>query len=199
MLGFEVSRADDGGGDGYVAVAVDYAGFAKAFGGDFASRLRLVRARACRADVSCAVSRVAGRNDLAGRRLRAMTLAVRPQTPSGPAPDSGFGPQVGEGESSLLDAVSTTYVMSASASGAAGDYSASSVSPADRWNVGLGSGAFTYSYPVVVFRNGNDYIVQDVDGHLPDGLWKRAGSYEGLLSKNTRWGTYDYDLNRIGP
>ena len=50
-----------------------------------------------------------------------------------------------------------------------------------------------------VFRDGNDYIVQDIDGHLPNGLWKRAGSYEGLFSKSTRWGTYDYNLNWIGP
>ena len=50
-----------------------------------------------------------------------------------------------------------------------------------------------------VFRNGNDFIVQDIDSHLPAGLWKRGGSYEDLFSKRTRMGTYDYDLNWIGP
>lgn len=50
-----------------------------------------------------------------------------------------------------------------------------------------------------VFTNGDDFIVQDIDSHLPTGLWKRAGSYEGLFSKRTRMGTYDYDLNWIGP
>jgi hypothetical protein len=50
-----------------------------------------------------------------------------------------------------------------------------------------------------VFTNGKDYIVQDIDSHLPAGLWKRGGSYEDLFSKRTRMGTYDYELNRIGP
>jgi hypothetical protein len=50
-----------------------------------------------------------------------------------------------------------------------------------------------------VFTNGDDFIVQDIDSHLPAGRWKRAGTYEGLFSKRTRMGTYDYDLNWIGP
>ena len=50
-----------------------------------------------------------------------------------------------------------------------------------------------------VFKNGDDFIVQDIDSHLPTGLWKRGGSYEDLFSKQTRMGTYDYDLNWIGP
>jgi hypothetical protein len=50
-----------------------------------------------------------------------------------------------------------------------------------------------------VFTNGSDYIVQDIDGHLPDALWKRGRTHEDLFSKQTRMGTYDYDLNRIGP
>jgi len=50
-----------------------------------------------------------------------------------------------------------------------------------------------------VFTNGDDHIVQDIDNHLLKALWKRGGSYEDLFSKKTRMGTYDYDLNRIGP
>jgi hypothetical protein len=49
-----------------------------------------------------------------------------------------------------------------------------------------------------VFTDGQRYIVQDIDSHLPDGLWKMAGQPEDLLSKKTRMGTYDYVLNRIG-
>ncbi|MFP4355264.1 MAG: toxin C-terminal domain-containing protein [Phycisphaerae bacterium] len=30
------------------------------------------------------------------------------------------------------------------------------------------------------------------------GVWKMAESVEGLRNKNTRMGTYDSDLNRIG-
>jgi hypothetical protein len=49
-----------------------------------------------------------------------------------------------------------------------------------------------------VFTNGKDYIVQDRTAHR-GGLWKRATSFEGLRNKNTRMGTYDYNLKRAGP
>lgn len=49
-----------------------------------------------------------------------------------------------------------------------------------------------------VFTNGKDFIAQDIDGHLPDGVWKRARTYKDLFSKQTRMGTFDYKLDRIG-
>ena len=49
-----------------------------------------------------------------------------------------------------------------------------------------------------VFTNGKTFITQDVDSHA-GGLWKMARTTEGLASKSTRMGTYDYDLNYIGP
>ncbi|HWL37079.1 MAG TPA: RHS repeat-associated core domain-containing protein [Frankiaceae bacterium] len=149
FLAFEVTRADGGSSAGAVAVSIDYSGIAKAYGGNFASRLRLVRARPCPAAAPCRWAS-AGVNE--GGRLRSASVAVRPDpsvAPGAPAPDSGFGPQTGDPEaSSLLDASGgTTYMAVASASGANGDYSASQLSSADTWNVGMGSGAFTYSYP----------------------------------------------------
>ena len=50
----------------------------------------------------------------------------------------------------------------------------------------------------VIFRRGNRYIVQDIDSHM-GGTWKMADSLEGLRRKSTRMGTYDEQLNRIGP
>ncbi len=41
------------------------------------------------------------------------------------------------------------------------------------------------------------YISYDVDGHN-GGVWKMADSVEKLANKNTRLGTYDINLNRIG-
>jgi RHS repeat-associated protein len=49
-----------------------------------------------------------------------------------------------------------------------------------------------------VFRRGRSYITRDVDGHN-GGAWKKANSVRNLGSNRTRQGTYDEDLNRIGP
>lgn len=48
-----------------------------------------------------------------------------------------------------------------------------------------------------VFRRGNDYITRDVDGHN-GGAWKMAKSVKDLARKETRSGTYDANLKRIG-
>jgi filamentous hemagglutinin len=48
-----------------------------------------------------------------------------------------------------------------------------------------------------VFRRGNDFITRDLDGHN-GGAWKMADSVRNLGSKETRAGTYDVNLNRIG-
>ncbi|WP_343583468.1 hemagglutinin repeat-containing protein [Herbaspirillum sp.] len=48
-----------------------------------------------------------------------------------------------------------------------------------------------------VFKKGNFYITRDIDGHN-GGAWKMANSVENLGSKNSRLGTYDINLNRIG-
>ncbi|MFC9437641.1 toxin C-terminal domain-containing protein [Nocardia sp. NPDC057030] len=55
------------------------------------------------------------------------------------------------------------------------------------------------SHGCLIFKHSkkNLYITQDVDGHN-GGRWKMASSPEGLGSKQTRMGTYDENLNRIG-
>jgi hypothetical protein len=49
-----------------------------------------------------------------------------------------------------------------------------------------------------VFTNGKTFITQDVDAHN-GGLWKMARTVGDLGGKGTRMGTYDYDLNYVGP
>ena len=63
ILGFEVTRADGGSGVGHIAVSVDYVSLSKAFGGNFGSRLRLVRATSCTVEVACHPERVTARNE----------------------------------------------------------------------------------------------------------------------------------------
>lgn len=48
-----------------------------------------------------------------------------------------------------------------------------------------------------VFTDGKTYITRDLDGHN-GGAWKRADSVENLGSKETRIGTFDVNLKRIG-
>lgn len=154
FMAFELTRADGGSAAGAVAVTVDYSGIAKAYGGDFASRLRLVRATPCAQEVACTRPSAGAVNEGVAGRLRAASVAVRPDPavePAAPGADSGFGPQHGDTDAlSSLASSSTTYMTTSAASGANGDYSASQLSSADTWNVGIGSGAFTYSYPIDV-------------------------------------------------
>ncbi|WP_354675754.1 toxin C-terminal domain-containing protein [Pseudomonas syringae USA007] len=48
-----------------------------------------------------------------------------------------------------------------------------------------------------VFKRGNDFITRDLDGHN-GGAWKMAGSVKALGSRDTRAGTFDVNLKRIG-
>lgn len=84
-----------------------------------------------------------------------MTLSENVVT--APQPDSGFGPQAAPEPDAVTETVAlpsasapTVFAVQASANGASGDYSASTVSGAENWNVGLGSGAFTYAYPLTM-------------------------------------------------
>ncbi|QHH96410.1 toxin C-terminal domain-containing protein [Acinetobacter dispersus] len=54
-----------------------------------------------------------------------------------------------------------------------------------------------YSHNQAVYKKGKYYITPDADGHI-GGAWKMAKSVEKLASKETRMGTYDINLNRIG-
>nr|WP_257393708.1 toxin C-terminal domain-containing protein [Neisseria meningitidis] len=48
-----------------------------------------------------------------------------------------------------------------------------------------------------IFKKGKSYISRDVDSHN-GGAWKEASSPKKLNRKETRNGTFDKNLNRIG-
>ncbi|WP_428555644.1 toxin C-terminal domain-containing protein [Pseudomonas edaphica] len=48
-----------------------------------------------------------------------------------------------------------------------------------------------------VFKRGNLYITRDLDGHN-GGAWKAAKSVKDLGSRETRSGTFDVNMERIG-
>lgn len=115
------------------ALSVDYSGFKGAFGGDWASRLRLVSLQACAletpAEQDCRVqSPLKSRNDVRGRTVTA-TLP-----PSSSA----------QGGAELLLAVT------AGASGSGGSYTATSLAPSGSWSAGGSNGGFSWSMPVTV-------------------------------------------------
>ncbi|NYV74335.1 RHS repeat-associated core domain-containing protein [Streptomyces sp. UH6] len=140
-LGLTVARADDVETGGPVQVSLDYGGFAHAYGGGFASRLQLVRLPACALttpeEKGCADGTVVQgqSNDTDGHTITA-TVEAGPQKllPSGAA----------------MLSEATVYALTTGSSSDAGDYRASPVSPAGKWEVGLGSGAFTYGVPLQV-------------------------------------------------
>ncbi|MCW3815593.1 hypothetical protein ONA91_14125 [Micromonospora sp. DR5-3] len=108
------------------SVEVDYSGFRDAYGGDWGSRLRLVRLPACvlttpeRPDCRAGTP-LPSRNDVRSGRLTA-------DTPVGATP--------------------TVLAATATASGSAGDYKASALSASSSWEAGGSAGDFSWSYPM---------------------------------------------------
>ncbi|GAA3781714.1 RHS repeat-associated core domain-containing protein [Plantactinospora mayteni] len=119
----QVRRADGATGLGRVSMEVDYSGFQAAFGGDWATRLRLVRLPQCAestpAAPECQGTPVATRNNGSGRL-------------SGDVP-------IGGTESGL-------FAVQAAAAGTAGDFGQSPLSPSASWQVGGSSGDFSWQY-----------------------------------------------------
>ncbi|MEV6601325.1 polymorphic toxin-type HINT domain-containing protein [Actinoplanes sp. NPDC051346] len=113
-------------GSGVVDVDVDESSFKNAFGGDFGSRLRLVKLPAC-----------------------AMTTPelekCQTQTPVRAAASSPLSAKV-----SLAASSASVLAATAGASGSSGDYSATSLSPGGTWSVSGNTGSFTYSVPIAV-------------------------------------------------
>ncbi|MEV4722274.1 RHS repeat-associated core domain-containing protein [Micromonospora humida] len=126
---------------GAVRVGVDYAGFAEAYGGNYGSRLRLVKLPTCvlttPQQAACrSVEPLSSRNDVAARTVSAeITVggADREATVAGPsttvlAAVAGAGEEGGEG----------------------GTYAATDLKPSGSWSAGGSTGSFSYSYPLTV-------------------------------------------------
>ncbi|SNS92035.1 polymorphic toxin-type HINT domain-containing protein [Actinoplanes regularis] len=130
-------------------MTLDYKSFATAYGADWSSRLRLVTLPACALSrperAECAVKPLDSDNDVAAQTVSAEVAVA---------------------------GVSTLMAATAAASGPAGDYSASTLSPSSTWSAGGNSGAFTWSYPLRIPPSlggpapqlGLSYSSQSVDG-----------------------------------
>lgn len=127
---------EPGQGEGLaVSVVVDASGFAGAFGGDFLGRARLAVVPAC-------VLEAVGAGEVPGRDCEAERVVLPTVIDRDAATLSAQVPVSGEG--------STMVALTSSASGSSGTYAATPVNVSGSWDVGLGSGAFVWSYPLPV-------------------------------------------------
>jgi RHS repeat-associated protein len=179
-----VGRADGRSTGGEVTVSVDYSGFAGAYGADWAARLRLVQLPACALSTpqasACQGSVLASGND-------ARTHRVSAQVPVGAAASVGAAPASGSGV--------TVLAVTAGPSGSAGDFTATSLSPASSWSAGASSGDFSWSYPMRTPPGlggptpavALSYSAQSVDGHTAASNNQPSAFGEG----------FDYDPGHI--
>ncbi|WP_079178426.1 polymorphic toxin-type HINT domain-containing protein [Streptomyces mangrovisoli] len=142
---FTVARTDGATAKGAARVTMDYSGFAGAYGGDYASRLRIAQYPACVLTTpekkSCATpTYLKSSNDAAKETVTATVQAA--------GDTSGTSTQLVE--AGTTDSSATVLAATASSGGGGGDYKATSLSASAQWGVDTNSGAFTWSYPMNV-------------------------------------------------
>ncbi|MBQ0994208.1 polymorphic toxin-type HINT domain-containing protein [Micromonospora sp. H61] len=121
------------GQPGAATVSVDYRSFRDAFGGDWASRLRLFQVPECglrtpeRAD--CAATPLVSHND------GGSVSAEVPVT-------------AGASTARSTGAASTLVALAAGSSGPEGDFSATPMAASATWSAGTSTGGFSWSYPM---------------------------------------------------
>ncbi|WP_239127221.1 RHS repeat-associated core domain-containing protein [Asanoa siamensis] len=118
---------------GTAELSVDYGAFRHAYGGDWASRLRLWQLPECAvttpAAPGCAARPLPSRND---GNAGTVTADV----------------PVGAGDAAADTAAGTLIALAAGPSGAGGDFTATALSPSATWSAGGNGGGFTWSYPM---------------------------------------------------
>jgi RHS repeat-associated protein len=142
ILDIEGATGGEPDADLTVDLSVSYASFAGLYGGDWASRLRLVRLPDCRAETptapQCQPELIPSVND------------PDTQTVSGVVPVDDAELVGGQGlavRTALLGGGSVLAVT-AGVSGSAGDWSQTSLPMSSTWGTSGNSGAFTWSYPL---------------------------------------------------
>lgn len=156
-------------GGGRVKVVIDYSSLAKAYGGGFGSRLRLVQVPACALSTpqlaSCQTRTPIAFTNRAGAAQLTANLTLR----SAPSPLLSR-PAVPSAMAAASSDTTALAVVSGSG-GSQGDYAATSLNPSGTWQTS-GTGGYTYSYPIDVPAGvggsapsvGLSYDSQSVDG-----------------------------------
>ncbi|WP_053661614.1 RHS repeat-associated core domain-containing protein [Streptomyces sp. MMG1121] len=149
-MALRLTRKDKSAAPGPVGVTVDYNAFKNAYGGDFASRLRLVQMPACALTTpkkrGCSPDTrryLPVHNDVKSGRLTATVYADADPAATTAAPKPGIA---------MMSAATTSTVttLATGSSSDTGDYRASTLSPTGKWSVSNGSGDFTYDLPITL-------------------------------------------------
>ncbi|MFI5545548.1 polymorphic toxin-type HINT domain-containing protein [Streptomyces sp. NPDC051815] len=179
-----VGRSDGGAQPSSATVEVDYNSFRGAYGGDYASRLRLVELPACalttpdRAECRTQTP-LRTQNDTRTGKLSAQVDAVGAATAaSGKSSGAPAAKAAASGSATVLAAT-------AGDAGPTGDYKATSLQPSGSWSAGGSTGAFSWSYPVATPgvpgglgpQISLGYNSQSVDGRT--GMSNSQGSWIG--------------------
>lgn len=143
------------GNGGAVDITLDYADFQNAYGGDWASRLTL------RKLPQCALSSPAKKGCRKSEELRTKndvesgTLSASVALPAAPSSMEGREMPIAKAaaathSASGMAASDGTVLLAATAaaSGASGDFKATSLAPSAAWSAGGSSGAFTWTYDI---------------------------------------------------
>lgn len=140
-------RPVDDAARGPVTVGVDYAAIRNAFGGDWASRLRLVALPECalttpdKPECRVATELPSARNDTAASRLVA-------DVDLGATQPTGTGSDKARAASPSLSGGVMVLAATADASSGSGDYKATSLEATGSWQVSGNSGSFAWTYPI---------------------------------------------------
>ncbi|MFF2852017.1 RHS repeat domain-containing protein [Streptomyces sp. NPDC058001] len=140
------------GSKGTLDVTVDYARFRHAFGGDWASRLTLRQLPVCALtspdQQDCRQGRtLATDNDTRAATLSAPVTLPEPQNPAASALSADTPPVTRTANGSAAATGGTVLLaVTAAASGAAGDFGATSLSPSSSWSAGGSNGGFSWNY-----------------------------------------------------
>ncbi|MEV0902628.1 RHS repeat-associated core domain-containing protein [Actinoplanes sp. NPDC049802] len=126
--------APRGANTGAAKLSVDYRGFERAYGADWASRLKLWRVPQCALTTPDAAA------------CRSVPLPTTADTTAGTVSAT-----VNVEQAATARAATGSFVaLAAGASGSGGDFGATSLSPSSTWSAGGNSGDFSWTYPVRV-------------------------------------------------
>ncbi|MFB6824090.1 RHS repeat-associated core domain-containing protein [Streptomyces virginiae] len=179
-----VGRSDGAAQSASAQVEVDYNSFRGAYGGDYASRLRLVELPACALTTpertECRTQKpLQTRNDTRAGKLSAQvtTLGAAAQSAKSAGTSAKSAPAASGG--------ATVLAATAGDAGPTGDYKATSLQPSGSWSAGGSTGSFSWSYPVATPsvpgglgpQISLGYSSQSVDGRT--GMSNSQGSWIG--------------------
>jgi RHS repeat-associated protein len=184
-----VSRSDGLSGRTNVELIADYKPFRWAYGGDWASRLRLwlvpecamtsPGAPGCQATLLPTVNNP--RTGTATATVPVEGLAVT---------QSSIGGALATSDGSAITSGGALVALAAAASGPAGDYSASTLSPSATWNAGGNSGDFSWSYPIRVppsLGGPTPPIVLNYSSSSVDGRMANANNQASWIGEGFEW------------